>query len=473
MHTSPLASLTSSPQGLRPFLLITLFATACFEIPTLDEFVPPPPDLGTIDTWGPLASFEPDGDDGGSWGEGPTSVAEGGGPGETAGIDPIADPALAQLRITEVLIDPPGKDGGPESPEFIELINLGPAPVVLTDLRLTAKSWPILDGVELGLEGVELPAEGVLVIRRHADDVDPALAGVSVQGSLVFVAFLHESGLRNGDGAVGLGGDQALADVLVYGAPASAPFDSGWLGEPVTTPDTGMSLCRSTMSGEAVDHDEASDWTSCEPSPGSVDPVELGDESGSDSGTETDDESTEGSDDTGDAPLPIAMGAVQIVEVASNPPGPAASEKAWEYVEILNTSENEVELSFARIGDDLDPGAPGIDPLAHVSGDGGCPSPTCLAPGRRALIVAQGYLGETADALVLATDDSTIADGGLTNTEPVVLWDAFDGSVSSYRAWPDPNGDPLPSDEQPLHRVDPLGLDEPANWASAPATPGL
>jgi hypothetical protein len=107
-----------------------------------------------------------------------------------------------------------------------------------------------------------------------------------------------------------------------------------------------------------------------------------------------------------------------------------------------------------------------------VSGEGGCASPTCLAPGRRALIVAQGYLGEAGDALVLATDDSTIADGGLTNSEPVVLWDGFDALVTSYRIWPDPSGAPLPTDELPLHRVDPLGLDEPANWESAPATPG-
>jgi hypothetical protein len=448
-----------------PLLLAASLLTACFEIPTIEEFEPPPLDLGTIDTWGPLAQFEPDVDDGGgSWGEGPTSLAGEGEPIDSGDIEPAPDPALDQLRLTEVLIDPMGKDGGPDSPEFIELINPGPLPVDLAGLRLTAKSWPILEGPELGLEGVELPVDGVLVIRRHADDVDPELAGVSVQGSVVFVAFLHSSGLRNGDGAVALGADASFADVLVYGAPASAPFDVGWLGDGAATPESGQALCRSTMS---ADHDDASDWSVCVPSPGSLDPAEP--ESGSESGTETADE---GSDD-GDEPLPIAEAAVQIVEVASNPPGPASDEKPWEYVELLNTSQNEVELAFARIGDDLDPGAPGIDPLVHVSGDGGCPSPTCLAPGRRALIVAQGYLGETGDALVLATDDSTLADGGLTNTEPVVLWDAFDTQVSTYRAWPDPSGDPLPADEQPLHRVDPLGLDEPANWESAPATPGL
>lgn len=439
--------------------LAALTTLACLEVPTLDEFVPPPPDLGTIDTWGPLDSLkpsEPGLDDGSSWGEGP-----GGDGGDGDSVASPIDPGLAQLRITEVLIDPPGKDGGAESPEFVELINPGPSSVELSGLRIAAASWPILEGVELGLEGVELPVEGMLVIRRYAADVDPALAGVSVQGSLVFSSFIHGSGLRNGDGAVGLGPASSFADVLVYGAAAESPFAAGWIGEPASTPESGQSLCRSTMS---EDHDDASDWAACLPSPGSLDVLDGGDESGSESGGE--------SGETGEEPLEIPEAAVQIVEVASNPPGPALDEKPWEYVEIVNTSENEVELAFARIGDDLGPDAPGIDPLAYVSGDGGCLSPTCLAPGHRALIVAQGYLGESGDALVLATDDSTIADGGLTNIEPVVLWDAFDGLVSSYRAWPDPSGAPLPSDELPLHRINPFAIDEPASWISGPATPG-
>ena len=464
-----------------PLLLASLFATACFESPTLDDFVPPPADLGVdtvgVDTWGPLGNLDPAApglDDGSSWGEGQTTM---GSPAESGGIDPGPDPALDQLRLTEVRPDPPGKDGGPESPEYVELINLGPAPVDLGGLRIQALSWPILDGVELGLEGVELPAEGLLVIRRFADDVDPALGGVSVQGSIVFVGFLHDSGLRNGDGAIGLGEASDFADVVVYGASAAAPFDAGWLGEAAPTPDSGESLCRSAMSiesGASGDHDSAEDWASCPPSPGSLEAIDSGTDSGTESGTDSSDSGSDtGTDTASEGPEAIAFEALQIVEVLSNPPGPAASEKAWEYVEILNTSQNEVELAFVRIGDDPSPDAAGVDPLAFVSGSGGCASPTCLAPDRRALIVAQGYLGETGDALVLATDDSTIADGGLTNTEPVVIWDGLDSMISSYRLWPDPSAEPLPSDEQPLHRIDPLALDQPEGWFSAAPTPGL
>ncbi len=443
-----------------PVLLVAVLTSACLEVPILlDEFDPPPPDLGSGDTWAPLAGLEPGGGSPGlDAGEGPAGD-------DADPIDSPIDPALAQLRILEVLVDPPGKDGGPESPEFVEIGNPGPSPVDLSGLRLQATSWPILDGVELGLAGVVLPVEGVLVIRRYANDADPALAGVSVQGSLVFSSFLHGSGLRNGDGAVGLGPSSGFADVMVYGVSAEPPFDSGWLGEPASLPESGQSLCRSPI---ASDHDDASDWSACSPSPGASDPEEPGSFESETGASET------GASETGadEGPQSIPEGAVQIVEVASNPPGPASTEKAWEYVEILNVSENEIELEFARIGDDVSPDAAGIDPLAFVSGDGGCVSSTCLAPGRRALIVAQGYLGETADALVLATDDSTIADGGLALTEPVVLWDGLDGQISSYRIWPDPSGDPLPTDELALHRVDPLALDEPANWESAPPTPG-
>jgi len=55
----------------------------------------------------------------------------------------------------------------------------------------------------------------------------------------------------------------------------------------------------------------------------------------------------------------------------------------------------------------------------------------------------------------------------------VVIWDGLDSMISSYRLWPDPSAEPLPSDEQPLHRIDPLALDQPEGWFSAAPTPGL
>lgn len=459
--------------------LFVPFTLACFEVPTLDPYEPPPPDLGPIDTWAALEQVDPSGspspDDGSSF-TGPGAEGPGGeGPGGEAdegAVDELPDPALARLRISEVLIDPEGKDGGALAPEFVELVNMGPDPVALDGLRIEAASWPILDGVELGLADVVLPAGGILVVRRYASDQDPALAGVSVQGARVFTSFLHGSGLRNGDGRVAIGASSDFADVVAYGVAPEAPFDKGWIGEPVTTPDSGWSLCRSTIDGVLdEDHDDALDWSSCVPSAGSLDEIASAGESESSSEGGSEGESESGSE-MGAEPEPIAEGTLVIVEVLSNPAGPASDEKSWEYVELINDSENEVELAQVRIGDDPSPLAPGLDPLAYLAGEGGCASPTCLAPGRRALIVALGYVGDPGDALVLATDDSTIADGGLTTTESVVIWDAFDTAISSYRVWPDPSGEPSAVDGQSLVRIDPLAPDDPDSWTLAQPSPG-
>ncbi|PRQ07757.1 lamin tail domain-containing protein [Enhygromyxa salina] len=437
-----------APPRFAAFLL-PLITCACLEPPALDELSAPLADLGGVDTWGPLdgtpiPSF-PDDDTGP-----PSSNPGDDGDGDGDGGAP-ADPALAQLRLTEVLVDPPGKDGGADSPEFIELRNIGTEPVILDGLRIDARSWPVLDASALGLVGVSLDPQALLVVQRWASDADPALAALHVIDAATFVGFLHSGGLRNADGLVTVGAASAVADELVYGAePEDRP--DAWIGDPVPSPGSARSMCRAAASD--LDHDDASDWSDCAPSPGHV------------------------SSEPAKAPVeppPIPPGAVQIVEVSANPPGPASEEKYYEFIELVNLSNVEVELSGCRIGDAPTHDAPGVDPLEYLAGDGGCDSPTCLAPGARALIVGDSYAGPIGPiglALVLATDDSTIADGGLTNTEPVVLWGPNNAVISSYRLWSDPAGDPLPSDEQPLHRVDPAAADEAQSWISAPPTPG-
>ena len=62
---------------------------------------------------------------------------------------------------------------------------------------------------------------------------------------------------------------------------------------------------------------------------------------------------------------------------------------------------------------------------------------------------------------------------GFTPTSPIFVTDAYGQIISSYRQWDDPAGDPLPIDEQPMHRIDPTGPDTPANWESKPGSPGL
>src|SRR5690606_6377406 len=137
------------PAHHRPALLLLFIPLACFDPPELDEALPPLADLGPVDTWAPLdESGPPAGDDPSAGDGGPDSD---GASDTDADPDPHTgpDPALEQLRLTEVLVDPKGADGGPDSPEFIEITNSGALPAKLDGLTVTATSWPSLDAGKL------------------------------------------------------------------------------------------------------------------------------------------------------------------------------------------------------------------------------------------------------------------------------------------------------------------------------------
>ncbi len=361
---------------------------------------------------------------------------------------------ISALQIAELHPDPDGKDGGAASPEFLELVHVGEVPLELTGLEILARAWPTLRGDEIGLAGhVLAPGERLLVLR-YADPGDvpePAIAAIA--GGLR-IAFASGEGLRNADGGVLLRTGDTIGDTLIYGAPQPAPWNSGtWNGEPASAPGPGQSLCRAMT----ADHDDASDWTICPPSPGAAADLDDG-------GT------TEDSTGTTGEPLPAE---VAIVEVLSNPVGPGNLEKAAEFVEVLNLGPGTVDLGSWTVADDASEAPIGADPLLYLAGDGGCEPATCLAPGQRALIVGNVYTGPTGVGLVLATDDTTIANGGLAVHEPVVLRDAAKTVRSTYRVWPDPLGMPDPAlAEEALVRGDPAAPDEPGAWSFAAPTPG-
>lgn len=363
---------------------------------------------------------------------------------------------LAALQIAEVHADPFGKDGSADSPEFVEIVHVGIEPTALAGLEIVARSWPVLSAEDLGLAEATLAPGQRLVVRRYAAPVDVIEPTATEDG--LAVAFSTADGLRNTDGAVLLRAGTALGDLVIYGAAQPAPWDSpdAWVGPPAATPASGASLCRLG----AEDHDDASDFAACPASPGlPFEPV---------------DSTTGESDTTGDASTGEALPAeVVIVEVLSNPPGPGNLEKHAEFVEIVNLGPGAVDLATWTIADSLDPAAPGADPLMHLAGTGGCMPATCLAPGQRALLVGNAYSGETGSALVLTTDDTTLANAGLGVVEPVALRDGEGVLRSTYRAWPDPLAEPSPAlTEQALARTDPSAPDEPASWALAPPTPG-
>jgi len=379
----------------------------------------------------------------------------GGGFDPTTGGDPTPqpapDPGLAWLLLSELHTNPEGKDGSSGAPEFIEIFHSGSEPVALAGLQIDARSWPTQTATDLGIDSYSLAPGQTLVIERYEPDALPEPATVMSEEGLV-ARFATSSGLRNSDGAVKLsiaGSDPSL-DLVVYGGPAPVGF-----GEPeafelpaAQAPENGMSSCRQPAD---IDTNTANDWFACSPSPGSV---------GVDEG------------DTDGAPPPIpAPPAVVIREVLANPPGPSSEEKHHEFVELINLADTEISLDGWRISDSLNDGA-GVDPLIYFAGDGGCEELLCLAPGAVALVVGNAYSGPTADALVVVTDDSTLADGGLTSLEPVRLLDPDGNPHSTYRQWEDPAAEPNPSQTELALTREPGAEDTPESWTFAEPTPG-
>lgn len=378
----------------------------------------------------------------------------------TASGEPLPAIDLAALQIGEIHPDPDGKDGGPDSPEFLEIVHVGAEPLALASLEIVARAWPTMTGADLGLADLSLAPGQRLLVARYAEASDLPDPRVSVMDDGIRVAFATDDGLRNADGAALLRSGEQIGDLVVYGVAQPAPWDGdGWSGPPVPAPGTGHSLCRST----SEDHDDASDWTTCAPSPGLPGEPEAGT-------TGDPDPDPDGTGTTGE-PLP---GEIVIVEVLSNPVGPGSEEKHAEFVEIENLGPGTVDLATWTIADSLAEKPTGADPLLYLSGDGGCLPATCLAPGQRAVLVGNVYTGPKGPGLMLVTDDTTLANGGLAVHEPVALRDGEGTLRSTYRAWPDPLVAPDPAlTEAALVRSSPDAVDAPEAWSFAAPTPGL
>jgi hypothetical protein len=457
---------------MRAYLLVPLVVpltapVACAAPPP--EFEAPTqllPDLGAPSPWdelpepdrGPAPPQDDTTDPGTSAGGSDTATTTG----EGRPVD------LGGLRLTEVLADPEGKDGDPWSPEIIEVLNVGDEALPIADLIILARGWPRLSTDELGLADEHLGPGERLVLYRYADLEAAPWTGVFYEPGILEVHFETAAGLRNGDGAVLLiGPGEEAVDALIYGGdpPASHDFDGAWEGVPAGEPVSGFSWCRTQP---FFDSDSAEDWALCVPSPGELEP-----EPDSTTGDSTTGDGTGGTTD-GTTGEPPGEATLVITEVLSNAPGPSSQERELEYIEILNLGPDDVDLAGWSIADSEDIDAPGRDPLLYREGSSGCSPESCLAVGERALIVGGAFIGPTGGAMVFETDDSNLADGGLTAHEPVVLRDADETIASTYRAWPDAFAEPYPVDiELPAHRLTPEADDEPAQWELAEASPGV
>lgn len=170
----------------------------------------------------------------------------------------------ASLRIVGAYFDPPGTDGASDSPEWVELINLGPEPFPLLLLDLEARSWPQLNGSDFEVDStaLELAVGGRFRVFRYSEP-PPNGTEVRFEGEHFSAAFVHSSGLRNADGAVLIRDARGNAtDLLCWGSEAQPPpYDDayGWSGACVAA-EAG-SACRINS---AWDQDTADDWQACE-----------------------------------------------------------------------------------------------------------------------------------------------------------------------------------------------------------------
>ena len=346
-----------SPRTVPLAALAPLVLAACApSAPDLDAPPQPLPDLGALPSpWDDLPDRLPTPPPTTSGG-GQTSTHSTTSATSTSGDPPPGD--LSGLRLTEVLANPEGKDGGAGSPEVLEIVNSGAVELPLDGLALLARGWPRLDADELGVDDRVLMPGGLLVIRRFSDLEAAPWTGVSTDGDLLEVNLVTADGLRNSDGAVLLlGPGGATVDALIYGGPPPPSHDveGAWLGPPVEPPTSGESWCRADP---AIDSDSAEDWIPCAPSPGELPPAEGDTDTDTTTGTTT--------------AAPPVDATVAIVEVLSNAPGPSASERELEYVELLNLGPDAVDLDGWTIADAADLDAPGRDPLLYRAGDGGC-----------------------------------------------------------------------------------------------------
>jgi hypothetical protein len=191
---------------------------------------------------------------------GPPSHEDGDSDAETGVTE---DPALAELRILEVKFDPEGTDGAPESPELLRLVNLGPDPYPLQALRLEARSWPIIDANDLPKDVLSWsldPGQRLLIVRFRGDS--GISAGVAWVGEELEIRIIHDSGLRNANGAALTFTPTAeSSDRVCWGEPSPpAPYDdpSHWTGP--CPPTDGGALCRIDPE---VDTNSAADWAPC------------------------------------------------------------------------------------------------------------------------------------------------------------------------------------------------------------------
>jgi hypothetical protein len=132
-------------------------------------------------------------------------------------------------------------------------------------------------------------------------------------------------------------------------------------------------------------------------------------------------------------PDPDPVSGLLFTEILANPEG---TESAGEYVEVMNTGGETVDLSGLRIDDT---GGADEGDLLGPCAEG---QPTALAPGKVALLVGESFFAPTdliPGTVVVCTDRSTVTPRGLKNSggEVLVLKNSSGSELARYGGWID------------------------------------
>ncbi len=384
-----------------------------------------------------------------------------------AGMSRGITPETIGVIINEVYYDAPGTDTGYE---FVELYNNAPDAVDMTGYVLAMN-----DRYTFG--SYVLPAYTYVVIHNNADAPDEEFDLYTGPG-------FDNMGDSHASVALftGAPGSSTIIDFLQYGEGDGETWESAavsagiWTeGDYVDDVEPGYSI---NLYPDHQDNDTPEDWTDCIPSAHysncTIEPTPEGSPTPEPTITPTPTSSgTPGPSPTPyiysptpfPTPTPCICGGLILNEVMCN-----ADENDNDFVEIINCSMEAVDVA---------------DPQVYISEEDSDAAPDKLLPfysGGNTVIPPQGFgvildpnqedfYDVPEDAVLLKTDDDSIADANISCDEVIVLCYGATGQECEDSIFSTYGGYNSPATAQSVERTDPCADDEPDNWNNSSCEP--
>lgn len=313
------------------------------------------------------------------------------------------------IVINEVMNNPLNEQTG----EFIELKNIGTAPVDLSGLWITDGDQEEAVFSYNGAPTVVQPGDYALIVDNNFAGEYTIPAGIAVLST-------NDHHLGNG---------LSTTDPITLFEFGGGTVDT-WLNP--FNPGNGFSVEKvNALSGDAAANWEAATSCAAGSSPGQENCVSY---------------------------TPIAAGTTTLVlsEVMANP----LNESTGEFVEVYNDGTNPIDLWGLIIYD-----GDAWDFLREFNGGS-----TVVQPGEYAVIVDQDYTGQytiPAGTTVVTVDDGSIGSGLAASSDTVTLYEADGYSVIDHYGFPFNPGNGVSAE-----RIDLTAADSAANWQDSTCVSG-